>query len=350
MIFRNFLHKIQVALGLSYFSALLFVGSPLLADGFNSELDWIEAIAKDPDSDELRLDFADWLSERRQTTRADFIRTQIAFANTDSSSEQARLELAVKEFTLNHWEEIAPNFPQKYKGMLTFERGNWVLHWDAVNSEKLQIAEDLLSKHPMLMGLELKVSFLRSDDLYTDAEREQKFFEMLKNFFRSNSMKRISVLRVNGITPQYALDAVTQSVYLQRNLRTLAIIESPIHIQSKYLKEFVENGNFTNLKDLRIPVAKFSLDSETTFENGTIAYKLLQSSGFKKVIKSPMFSADHQIVRLEDSNNVIIKPKLWRNRPHRDTDSAGDCSVLNIRARVFSRLKILIKSLRGSFF
>lgn len=64
---------------------------------------FLQAIIEDPDDDDLRLVYADWLDERGQPKRAEFIRVQIELAKLPKGDERRKnLEARERELILRH--------------------------------------------------------------------------------------------------------------------------------------------------------------------------------------------------------------------------------------------------------
>jgi uncharacterized protein (TIGR02996 family) len=79
---------------------------------------FLQAIISNPDDDNLRLVFADWLEDQGQCDRAEFIRTQFALANLGESDPRGTTFKA-------RIQELLERYAEEWLGPL---RG-WAVHW-----------------------------------------------------------------------------------------------------------------------------------------------------------------------------------------------------------------------------
>jgi uncharacterized protein (TIGR02996 family) len=89
-----------------------------------TEDDWLDACADEPDDDLRRRAFADWLEERGDHDRAEFIRLQVTLSRVrEDERDQARVQRAAELLTRHRTEWLGPLLDVVLADAWEFPRG-----------------------------------------------------------------------------------------------------------------------------------------------------------------------------------------------------------------------------------
>lgn len=84
---------------------------------------FLRHLLESPRDEVARLVFADWLEERDQPYRAEFIRVSVRWANAADEDERQALEARRDQLQADHWAEVTGGLPNERSGRYHFDLG-----------------------------------------------------------------------------------------------------------------------------------------------------------------------------------------------------------------------------------
>ncbi len=273
---------------------------------------FLAAIVANPDDDTLRLVYADWLEENGDAERAEFIRLQIAEAQTRAPGSRRSMELL--ERNRKRW--LIPGIP----GSQVFRRG--FVEYLHISADDFLKHEAMIETAAPVVGLRLSVaagrtsalvnvgwlSRLRSLDILNDGMGPR-----MREWFRPGAFPNLRSLglRNNRLWSDYVAILVELAPYLPK-LERLDLSGNPLgneglgHIAKGFsgLSELVLASDDVD-EEYRIGldgVAAFARSTTLRLRTLILDNQRLSDDGFLSLIRS---STAESLVKLDVSRNGI---------------------------------------------